>query len=106
MNYKDYGLSLYDEIAVKTIVAYLLTLEESERQKTLDMMQASKEVFASVLEKSIEQFRNDYELQSRVSTYYKYIGKEYLERLQTVKSEAYLEEVPQGVFQYILDCLK
>ena len=106
MNYKDYGLSIYDEIAVKTIVAYLLTLEESERQKTLDMMQASKEVFASVLEKSIEQFRKDYELQSRVSTYYKYIGKEYLERLQTVKSEAYLEDVPQGVYQYILDCLK
>ena len=106
MNYKDYGLSIYDEIAVKTIVAYLLTLEESERQKTLDMMQSSKEVFASVLEKSIEQFRKDYELQSRVSTYYKYIGKEYLERLQTVKTEAYLEEVPQGVFQYILDCLK
>ena len=106
MNYQDYGLNLYDEIAVRAIVAYLDTLDPEQRRDTLDRMDADKEFFAATIAKATALFKKDYDQYSRMSAYYKYIGKEYLEMLKAVNSDAYLENVPEAVYQYIRDCFK
>ena len=106
MNYKDYGLSIHDELAVRAIVAYLEMLEEETRKDALLKMEQDKEFFATLVARATELFQKDYERYSRVSLYYKYIGKDYLEKLKTVNSEAYLADVPPGVYKYIRDCFK
>ena len=106
MNYKDYGLIIHDELAVRAIVAYLEMLEPETREDALKRMEQDKDFFASIVGKAVELFQKDYDRYSRVSLYYKYIGKDYLEKLKTVNTEAYLEDVPPGVYKYIRDCFK
>ena len=106
MNYKDYGLNRYDEVAVRSIVLYLETLDDEQRQATLVKMESDKKFFSKIVSKSIELYKKDYEVHSRVSLYYKFIGQEYLELLKTVDSDGYLNDVPPAVYQYIRDCIK
>lgn len=106
MNYQDYGLNRFDEIAVRAVVAYLDTMDPEQRKDTLAKMDTDKDFFAEVVAKASELFKKDYDQYSRMSAYYKYIGKEYLEILKTVNSEAYLKSVPEAVYQYIRDCFK
>lgn len=106
MNYKDYGLNRFDEIAVRSVVIYLGTLDKDKREETLAKLDADRIFFAETVMKSTEKFKKDYDMHSRISLYYKYIGQEYIEMLKTVNSDEYLENVPGAVYQYIRDCFR
>ena len=95
------NLNMYDEIAIKVIVVYLESLEEGERRKALKNLDSEPGFFNTIVEKSIDRFRKDYEVESRMSQDYRLIGREYLDALKKVNTEAYLENVPDAVFKQI-----
>jgi len=95
------NLNMYDEIAIKVIVVYLESLEEGERREALSKLDSEPGFFNMIVEKSIDRFHKDYEVESRMSQYYRLIGREYLDALKKVNTEAYLENVPDAVFSQI-----